>query len=500
MNTANTRFLDTVNKNTFIEKIKGNPIKTVIFSLLLIFAAFILYKIFLKQLYYYTKYRIIDSSSIKYNKTLTNEIDLILTKYILEKSDNKMNIEEGIKKLSKEESDMINEIGDALCDFNKFKSDDTLKTNILSILNKHQPNLKNLKDQINKQINGKKFSKEENRLEKQKVTQSNQEDTKNFNRYLPVYKKNKGSSYGFIMKKTIAGAISKDTNKKYLESKYVKIHLYKQDFENKYEIAYGIAKNAFKENFNFGKFYLIFFNRYLQKKLNKENKDTINTANFDLQNASKNEYLIYKLFKIIDPDRYKELKERKIIGKKGIVVKLIPTINKKLSEANPKEIIKCLIESIIVELNDIIKSENYISTNYEFLNIDFGARITNTCIQEIIDNIISSNDISSLKKELEKIISTFFPKDLKRSDILNEVTEIIDTMHNSVEKITDEELNEILKEVFSKKKFNEMKKVCDNFYENEAGEEYKKFHPKKQSENYFQILDSQFIKNIENSK
>ncbi len=439
----------------FTDKVKKHPVKAVFFSLLILLAACILFGI-LRETYYYNKYKARDVSPIEYNKTFTNEIDLVLTKYILEKCENKLNIKEGIEKLTNEEVGLINEIGAALCNFDKFTSDDKLKDKIVAILEKHKADsLTPLKNQINSFIDGKKFDTKDNRLEKQKVKPSNKEDTKDFSRYLPIEKKNKGSSYGFIMKKTICGKISnKDANKKYLESKYININFYKQDFENEYEIAYGIAKDTFKEKLNFGLFYLTKITRNNQMKEMKG-------MNFDLQNASKNEYLMYKLFKIIDPEKYQNLKERKIIGKKGIIVKLIPTIKKKLSEASPKEMIRCFIESMIVELDDLIKSDNYISTDQGVLNIDFGIRsdIARNKIQRLIEVISKENGI---KYFLENVIDDVFPRAFKVIDTSNQMSEIIDAMNNAIEKIKDDEIIEILNDLCSQDKYNAMKKVCDD--------------------------------------
>ena len=510
----------------FVDKVKRNPVDSVkiviVVLLLILLAIYILYQIslkviyyyaeykirdnaskiidnpsiLLKKFYYYAKYKIRDNAAIQYNKTLTNEIDLTLTKYILEKCDNKLNIQEGIEKLSNEEMQLINDIGHALCDFDKFKSDDALKTEIDKILKKYNSDsLANLKNQINAQINRNKLDKKENRLEKQNVKAVIEEDTKDFSRYLPVSKKNKGSSYGFVMKKAISGKFSKNDAKTYLQSKYTKIHCYKQDFENKYAFAYGIGKDALKEELNFDK-----FDRTVKsiEPQGSKTEDEMRRRNFKLQNASKNEYLIYKLFKILDPQKYEQLKERKIIGKKGIVVKLIPTINKKLSEASPKEMIKCLIESMIVELNDFKKSDNYIFTNQGVLNIDFGIREptmltlksgTERNVLELLTRAIDDKVIKTVGSTLLSIVKIAFSQQIKKK-YGAQGFEIIDVMNNAINNLTYSELIEILNEVINRDKANAMKKVCDDFYQNEANNEYKNFYPKKQSDGYLELVNA----------
>jgi hypothetical protein len=474
----------------FIDKVKRNPIKTVIFSLLILLAIYILYNSLIKFVYYYAKYQIRDNSSIKYNKTLTNEIDLVLTKYILTKGDhNPFKMQEGIEKLSENEKNLINEIGSALCNFNELTSDVKLKDAIVTVLAKHQdPSLENLKSQINAQIDEKKLDAKDNRLAKQKVTKENLEDTKNFNRYLAIAKKNKGSSYGYFMKKTICGTISKDATKKYLESKYVKVHLFKKDFENEYDIAYGIAKDGWKDEFSFSKF----LQEYSGRKIKEiALKDQTKNANFDLQNGSRGEYFLYKLFQTIDPEKYQNLKERKIIGKKGIVAKLIPTIKRKLSDASPKEMIKCLIESMIVELHDIVKSDNYLITSNDVLNIDFGTRLDNLNekMETLITNI-STKSINPIKQTLQNIVEEIFPIELKSIDAQNQCTEIIDAMHNAINNIKNDEIIEILDEVISQDKYNSMKKLCDDFYNDPKNKDYVAHHPKKQSDTYLELVNA----------
>ena len=176
-----------------------------------------------------------------------------------------------------------------------------------------------------------------------------------------------------------------------------------------------------------------------------------------------------------------------------------------MSDNEPKALIKCFIERLIVSIDDFTNNDNYIQTHSGLLNIDFGLRfhsqnekiICDLLYKAFIYSSVSHNSYSqtlirNTPEDIELTIKYKLNSLVKEKFFINKQSSqtIVTIMHQAIDNIEPHDIIEIFNEIFSREKYTAIKKTCDDFYKNEACDEYKKFYPNIKPDSYLKLLDA----------
>lgn len=431
------------------------------------------------------------------NRTFTNEIHKEVIFFLLSKD---QNIYEAKKKLTESEKSFINDIGGVLCD-KEVESDKDLYCYLKKIADGYKDENNFLKKFLSTVItNISELRDKKDRIQRQIAIREDQNhEVKNFSRFYSISSKRNEKDFESGMKNgTLSGekalkVIEKFDlkEKKFLDSKYTNLYLLKYDMRHKWQLAEVLnipfVNHINKKILEFIVNVMVFCSSYLR------------AACFDYQNQSDLEVITSKFLKILDEEKYRDMKIRYLNDfnekKVGVAIKLLDAENNSIQKMQNlgtdqlESFIQCLAESFILDINDRTTMYNMMFHKNKCINIDYGMKYEKKHIgvikkfsKAIRDTKIDKAKeifLSEIKRETRtKVcllrIQGFFKKVDSLDDLIKERNIVYDTAKKILDDMPNEEFIKIFSDLLSNYKMGKIDAEFGEFYEKNDG--YRRVH------------------------